>query len=219
MKYLTFSFIALLFSSSVILAQTIPSSVVSQIKQNAQVKYPDDYEMQEYLINKQVEAFHKVQSYEAVDLPYTVLEKILNSAIRKYPDDYEMQEYTINKQVNSYRRMRKSSPEPVVVVKKKSRSNKESPSQVTSSISIPAEILNEIKKRHEIKFPDDYSMQRIMVNSDVKAYKELKTYSDGQVPSEILKRILEKRAQEFPGNFSMQRIMVNSDVKAYKELH
>jgi hypothetical protein len=165
MKYLICFFIALLFSTSVISAQTIPRSVLSQIKQDVEARYPDDYEMQEYLIKKQVKAFHAVQSYTAEGIPKTVIEKIINKAISKYPVDYEMQEYLINNQVESYRRMKLDLS--VKVDKKKSKSDDERPLQTSVSRTIPTEILEKIKAKRAIDFPDNYSMQRIMVNSVV----------------------------------------------------
>lgn len=263
MKHMIVILLAVLSAASVVQAQSVPSSVDAQIKQAARAKYPDDYEMQEYKIKEQRQAYLNVQSYSAADLPqnvfagirrdavrkyprdyemqeykvkeqvkayraiqsYTasgipadVFRRIRQSAMAKYPTDYEMQEYKIDEQVKAYRRTHAAAPRPSTSHRTR-ESHVSPPQRRSASAAVPSDVMKRIKARHAAEFPDNFSMQKIMVDADAKAYRELQSYADPDVPREVLDRIIRKHAQEFPDNYSMQKIMVDADVKAYKELH
>ncbi len=173
MKQIIIASLVLLLSATFTIAQSIPSSVTAQIQRDAQSKYPDDYEMQEYKIDEQAKAYRRIHGSSPA-----------SSAGRS----------------SIVSEVKPSTLQPV-------------------SGTIPADILKKVKARHTAEFPDNFSMQKIMVDADIKAYKEIQSYSDAQVPKEILQRIIQKHAREFPYNYAMQKIMVDADIKAYKELH
>jgi hypothetical protein len=62
-------------------AQNIPRTVDSNIQKSAQSKYPDDYEMQEYKIKEQRQAYLNLQSLSANDIPKEVLQEIIGKAV------------------------------------------------------------------------------------------------------------------------------------------
>jgi hypothetical protein len=129
-----------------------------------------------------------------------------------------MQEYKLTEQVKAYRRTYGSTP-PQEKDKLDESNMRTTSAKKNASQVIPDDVLNRIKKRHSDQYPDNYSMQKIMADADVKAYKELKGYSDQNVPKDIIIRIIRKNYNAYPDNYSMQKIMVDADMKAYKDLH
>jgi len=83
----------------------IPATIMAQIKQKATSRYPTDYEMQEYVIKSQVEAYKALQNFSSAGIPAQVFAQIRSDAISRYPSDYEMQEYVIKTQIEAYKRL------------------------------------------------------------------------------------------------------------------
>ncbi len=199
-------------------APDLPQSVFSQIRSNAESRYPSDYEMQEFKIKEQARAYKTVQSFAAPDIPQDVLMKIKRNAKEKYPTNYEMQEFKLQQQVKAYRRTHDNSADRPRARGQWTKTEK-STSRNPSSQDIPANILQKIKDRHAAEYADNYYLQKILVDADVKAYKELQSYSDPDVPGETMQRIIQNHARDYPDNYYLQQILVDADVKAYKELH
>ena len=73
------------------------------IRANAEKRWPDDYDMQIYEINKQVEAYNWLNSHDgSVGVPSDVFLRIKSSAENRWQNDYDMQRYEIQKQVDAY---------------------------------------------------------------------------------------------------------------------
>ena len=74
--------------------QSAVSDISLSIKAYAEKKWPNDYDMQEYTIKEQTDAYNWLAangSYAGV--PQDIFNQIKSDAIDKWSDDYEMQEY------------------------------------------------------------------------------------------------------------------------------
>ena len=81
-------------------------SVSSDIRDYAEKKWPTDYEMQEYEIKQQTEAYNWLAenpSYSGV--PQDVYDQIKSDAATKWGIEYDMQEYEIKQQADAYLRL------------------------------------------------------------------------------------------------------------------
>jgi hypothetical protein len=76
----------------------------AEIKAYAKRKWPDEYEMQLYEYNKQMEALRQIQN-----LPSTpdYNESILLKAMSKWGEEYDMVMYEYNKQLEAYKEMQR----------------------------------------------------------------------------------------------------------------
>jgi len=82
------------------------SDALAGIKQRAIERWPKDYEMQEYEIRNQTEAYRSAKTKtSATGVPSEVFQEIKQKAIEKWPKDYEMQEYEIRNQTEAYRKL------------------------------------------------------------------------------------------------------------------
>lgn len=79
-----------------------PGYIADIIKANAEKKWPGNYSMQEFTINKQLKAYDFIEDYENRDVPYDVTLEIKEKAAWKWPENYTMQKFTIEKQVNAW---------------------------------------------------------------------------------------------------------------------
>jgi hypothetical protein len=84
-------------------SQAAVSDVSSSIRAYAEKKWPADYEMQKYEIDKQTEAYNwVVTATSATGVPQGVFDQIKSDAVNKWSDEYDMQQYEIEKQVKAY---------------------------------------------------------------------------------------------------------------------
>jgi ankyrin repeat protein len=83
--------------------QSAGSDISRSIRAFAEIKWPTDYEMQKYEVDKQTEAYNwVVAASSASGVPQEVFSQIKTKAAGKWPDDYDMQKYEIEKQVKAY---------------------------------------------------------------------------------------------------------------------
>lgn len=73
--------------------------VFAQIKAKAQKEYPDDYVMQDFVYEQQVEAYHFMKIVPA--------SSIKSKAIKEHPDDYVMQKFVYEQQTEAKAEMDK----------------------------------------------------------------------------------------------------------------
>jgi TPR repeat protein len=84
-------------------SQSAVSDVTLSIRANAEKEWPDNYEMQEFAIKEQAEAYNYVATTSsATGVPQDVFENIKAKAASDWPDNYEMQKFQINQQVKAY---------------------------------------------------------------------------------------------------------------------
>jgi len=83
--------------------QSAGSDISRSIRAFAEKRYPDDYDMQKFVINQQTEAYNWVVSVSSpAGVPQEVFEQIKTRAAHRYPDDYDMQKFVINQQTEAY---------------------------------------------------------------------------------------------------------------------
>jgi|ERR1039458_3858664 hypothetical protein len=84
-------------------SQSAVSDVSRSIKAYAEKKWPAEYDMQKYEIDKQTEAYNWVVTASSVTgVPQGVFEQIKAGAVNKWPGEYDMQKYEMEKQVKAY---------------------------------------------------------------------------------------------------------------------
>jgi hypothetical protein len=88
-------------------AQDIPAEVMAKIRIAAARDHPDDYSVQEYVIEEQVESFHFLSGYQPANIPPGVLDRIKAKAKKDHPYDYSVQQYVIEEQVEAYLNLHK----------------------------------------------------------------------------------------------------------------
>ena len=91
MKQIFSSVGLILFTVTVALSQTIET----QVRDFSQREYPNNVRMQEYVYNKQMDAYRYMLSVAD--------EEVKQIAVREYPSDYAMQKYVYDKQVSAKR--------------------------------------------------------------------------------------------------------------------
>jgi phosphoenolpyruvate carboxylase len=84
---------------------------------------------------------------------------------------------------------------------------------------MPPEILGKVRASIESRYPDNYSMQKILIDNQVQSYEYLQNYSPSSVPSNVLSRVKNKISSRYPYNFSMQKILIKNQVKSYLDLN
>lgn len=89
--------------SGLVQAASMTSAIRDEIKKNAELKWPGDYSMQAYQIEKETGAYEK---FQAMDKPssmsYSIFKMIKDNAERKWPADYSMQVYEVEKQIDGW---------------------------------------------------------------------------------------------------------------------
>ena len=84
-------------------SQPAVSDISSSIKAYTEKEFPGDYNMQEFVIKQQTEAYNWVMSASsATGVPQGVFEQIKAKATDEFPNDYNMQKFVINQQVKAY---------------------------------------------------------------------------------------------------------------------
>lgn len=111
MKVILSIILALFVTSSIAASYSgvsqIPLNDRNKIKNIAKRQWPNDYEMQEYVINKQEEAYRQILKYTDRDLPFKVFNELKRKASLVWPMDYEMRLYYIDQQAASYKAVNK----------------------------------------------------------------------------------------------------------------
>lgn len=80
----------------------IPTDVMTLIRKKATNEWPDNYQLQLYVIEKQTNAYLSLRRYKVDGVPPNVIKRIRKNAITQWPDDFVMQKYEIDIQVKSY---------------------------------------------------------------------------------------------------------------------
>jgi len=79
---------------------------------------------------------------------------------------------------------------------------------------ISPDVLSRIRARIEARYPDNYSMQRALIDDQVEAYKFLQSYAPPSVPVASLRRIRERNQERYPDNYSMQKALLLDQVQS-----
>ena len=96
----------LLVLSFSVCAGGVPNNIVKQIKADAKVEWPKDYNMQLYEINNQKTAYislDKLKRKGAKGVPFNIVKEITKKAKAEWPRDYTMQLYETENQIKAYK--------------------------------------------------------------------------------------------------------------------
>ena len=86
-------------------ATEMPDNVLASVKDAVAKRYPDNYSLQETLIDAQIESYMFLQSYAPDGVPPDVLAKIKTNVASRYPDNFSLQQTLVEAQVKSYRKL------------------------------------------------------------------------------------------------------------------
>jgi len=75
------------------------------IKSKSKIEWPDDYSMQEYYINEQIQALENIKVLKENVKNHAEKSRIIDKAIREWPQDYTMQIYKANEEIEAYLRL------------------------------------------------------------------------------------------------------------------
>ena len=93
----------------------VPTAVRAAIVENAKLDHPDDYDMQQFVVRRQMEAYQALAKLSSKPgISSTVYSRIKNRVDADHPDDYSTQLFVINRQVAAYRTLEKMSTPPGV---------------------------------------------------------------------------------------------------------
>ena len=84
---------------------------------------------------------------------------------------------------------------------------------------MPAPTLARVKVAVVARYPDNYSMQKLLLLDQVESYEYLATYHPAGVPADVLPRITASIVARYPDNYSMQKLLVEDQVQSYRALH
>lgn len=65
------------------------------------------------------------------------------------------------------------------------------------------------------EWPDDFSMQRHVIEEQTEAYNWLQNFVEPRVPPADMDKIFVKAIEEWPSDFAMQKHVVEEQVEAY----
>jgi len=84
---------------------------------------------------------------------------------------------------------------------------------------MPSDILAKVKAHIASKFPDNYSLQKTLIEAQRQDYEFLANYAPPSVPPDVLAKIKAHIASNFPDNYSLQKTLIETQVDAYIELN
>lgn len=88
-----------------------------------------------------------------------------------------------------------------------------------NSTRMPNDILAIVKRNIEKKYPDNYSVQKMLIEAQVKDYAFIQRYNPAGVPEDVFIRVKRKIESKYPNNFSVQKMLIEAQVKDYMSLH
>ena len=83
---------------------------------------------------------------------------------------------------------------------------------------MPTDLLGKVRASIESRYPDNYSMQKTLIDDQVQSYEYLQGYSPSSVPSDVFREIKESIETRYPYNFSMQKTLIQDEVQSYEYL-
>ena len=81
----------------------------------------------------------------------------------------------------------------------------------------PSHIEQKIREIYAQKYPDNYSMQKTLINNQLTCYSFMQRYTSADgVPQNTFHKIKSIYADKYPYNYSMQKTLVQNQVEAYR---
>lgn len=103
--------------------------------------------------------------------------------------------------------------EPVIEAR---TSNYSEPTEVNS---VPPQVDRAIRQIYARKYPNDYSMQKVLVEDQLASYLFLQQHNSAQgVPQAVFNEIRQKYAAKYPEDFSMQKTLIADQIRSYLQL-
>lgn len=81
----------------------IPDEVLDAIRQAAARQWPDNFQMQQFVIGEEKAAYLWLQSYAEPTVPPMILTRIRQVAAEKWPEKYGMQKFAIEQEVRAFK--------------------------------------------------------------------------------------------------------------------
>ena len=85
--------------------KTVSSDEKHLIQEQSKIEWPNDYSMQEYYINEQLQALTDVKNLQKEVKEHLEKNRIVQRAIQEWPKDYTMQLYRANEEIKAYQRL------------------------------------------------------------------------------------------------------------------
>ena len=81
---------------------------------------------------------------------------------------------------------------------------------------VPKHIEDKIRQIYAEKYPDNFSMQKTLINDQLESYRFMQDWKSAKgVPQDIFNKIKRIYAEKYPFNFSMQKTLVKDQVESY----
>jgi hypothetical protein len=84
---------------------------------------------------------------------------------------------------------------------------------------MPPEVVAKVKQDLAAQWPNNYSLQKTLLDAQIEAYNQLQNYADTQIPPQVITDIKADLARQWPNNFSLQKTLLDAQVSSYKQLH
>jgi hypothetical protein len=84
---------------------------------------------------------------------------------------------------------------------------------------MPADTLDKVKKSIASKYPDNYSLQKILIDGQKESYDFLENYAPSSIPPDVLEKIKNNIVSKYPDNYSLQKTLIEAQVKSYLDLN
>jgi len=85
--------------------------------------------------------------------------------------------------------------------------------------SVPSHVNQKIREYYARKYPDNFSMQKTLIEGQLDSYGFLQRYAYAEgVPQSIFNNIKETYARKYPDNYSMQKTLIQGQVESFRFL-
>lgn len=91
-------------------------------------------------------------------------------------------------------------------------------SGVAAAQAVPPDVVERIRSSIEARYPDNYSMQKILIEDQFESHRFLQTYRPSDIPTDVFRRIKASIESRYPDNYSMQKTLIENQVESYRFL-
>ena len=83
---------------------------------------------------------------------------------------------------------------------------------------VPPDVLAKIRAPIEARYPDNFSMQKTLLNDQIASYRFLLTYAPEGITPERIQQIKRPIEARYPDNYSMQKTLLENQVASFQFL-
>jgi capsid portal protein len=144
------------------------------------------------------------------NVPADVLNTMRKKAESEWPDDFSMQKYVLEDQLSGWHSMQEAK----ATVYEEMKADSGDPDDVSSKI------LDDIFRKCESEWPEDFAMQKYVYDEEMAAMVELSEIigDDSPLPKELTQKCLGKALEEWPGDLGMQLYSLKQQLEAHAEM-